>query len=130
MPFTKRRHDQITLNAIRTFLEENLPDDAALVEKAMFGCQCFMVRGHIFVAVKYDGSRILVRVGNNRMDAAEQLDGASRGPIQCVWVDAPHFKGNDKFSVWYELAAAFNEEHEAKECDEAKPGQKRKRGKR
>ena len=58
---------------------------------------------------------------------AEEIEGASRGPIQCMWVDAPHFKGNDKFAVWYRLAMAFNGKQEAKECDEAKPGQKRRR---
>ena len=86
-----------------------------------------MVRGHIFVALKYDGSRILVRVGKERMDAAAELAGASKGPIQCMWVDAPHFKGNDKFKVWYDLAAAFNVQQEAKETDESKPGKKRRR---
>ena len=126
---SKPLHDQATLNAIRGYLEENLPNDAPLVEKSMFGCNCFMARGHIFVALKYDGSRILVRVGKEHMDEAEKLEGASRGPIQCMWVDSPHFKGNDKFTVWYELAAAFNAKQRAKECDEAKPGQKRRRGK-
>lgn len=121
--------DQITLNAIRTYLEENLPDSAQLDEKSMFGCNCFMVRGHIFIAMKYDGSRILVRVGKDAMEKAEELEGASRGPIQGMWVNAPHFKGNDNFSVWYELAAAFNARQDAKECDEAKPGRKRRRDK-
>ena len=124
----KPRHDQATLGAIRTFIEENLPDDATLEEKSMFGCNCFMVRGHIFLAVKYDGSRILVRVGKAQMDGCLLLDGASKGPIQCMWVDAPHFKGNDNFQVWFDLALSFNAQQPLKECDEAKPGQKRRRG--
>lgn len=126
----KTTHDQASLDAIRTYLEESLPDDAPLVEKSMFGCVCFMVRGHIFIALKYDGSRILVRVGKEQMDDAAELEGASRGPIQCVWVDAPHFKGNQRFKTWYDLAAAFNAKQEAKECDEACPGKKRRRGRK
>ena len=126
-PSSKARHDEASLNAIRTYLEENLPDDAPLEEKSMFGCYCFMVRGHIFIAMKYDGTRILVRVGKEQMDDAVKLDGASQGPIQCAWVDAPHFKGDTRFKVWFDLAATFNAMQEAKQCDEEKPGKKRKR---
>mmetsp|Transcript_14802 Transcript_14802/g.24689 ORF Transcript_14802/g.24689 Transcript_14802/m.24689 type:complete len:130 (+) Transcript_14802:83-472(+) len=121
------KHDQVALCAVRTYLEENLPDHTAIDERSMFGCHCFIVRGHIFIALKYDGSRLLVRVGTAQMEAALQMEGASAGPIQSVWVTAQHFKGNDRFSRWYELALAFNMSQVMKEPNESRPGKKRKK---
>ena len=119
--------DQLTLDCVRTYIEEHLPDDAEIVEKSMFGCTCWCVRGHIFLALKYSGQRLLVRVGKENIAKALTMDGASTGPIQSVFVDAPHFHGNDRLKRWYAQALAFNVTLPTKQPDEQAPGKKRRR---
>ena len=47
----KRASQSKVLECVRVYLEENLPDDASLTEKCMFGMDMFMVRGNMFIGV-------------------------------------------------------------------------------
>ena len=68
------------IDCVRIFIEENLPDDAALLEKRMFGMDMFLVRGNMFMGLGLHSQRLLVRIGEEAVAKvlAENLPGVAR----------------------------------------------------
>ena len=117
------------LECVRTYLEENLPEDASIADKRMFGMDMFMVRGNMFMGIGYQSKRLLARVGEdavvktlaeNRPGVARcQSSDGSRVFSGTLMIDQEEFTGNVKLGKWFALALAYNMSMEEKE-----PGEK------
>ena len=51
------------VDAVRSYVEEHMPEEDALEERQMFGMAMWLVRGNMFLGVGLNSERLLVRVG-------------------------------------------------------------------
>jgi len=52
------------LDAVRSYVEEHVPEEHTLEERQMFGMAMWLVRGNMFLGVGLNSERLLVRVGD------------------------------------------------------------------
>ena len=124
-----------TTEHVRTYIEENVPDNYSLEEKKMFGMNMWMVRGNMFIGVGTTSSRMLVRVGEPNVEkilAAHPVGvtrcGAASGRVfkGTLMVEVEQYRGNKALSKWFDYAMAHNKTMVAKEPSD-KPKKKRPR---
>ena len=54
---------------VRTFVQDQVPEDYSPEEKAMFGMAMWMVRGNMFAGFGIRNERLLVRVGEDAVES-------------------------------------------------------------
>ena len=117
---------------VRNFLADHVPEDYALEEKKMFGMSMHMVRGNMFIGFGMRSEKLLVRVGEEAVEAT--LAAGTAGVSRCgsagrvfrgtLMIEPEEFANQKKLQHWFELAMTYNKGMEAKE-----PGEKARKKK-
>ena len=128
-PFTE---NSALVDCVRTFLDEHVPEGYSVDEKNMFGFAMFLVRGNMFLGVNHRSERLLVRIGEERVESALAPPGVTRCGSEngrvfrgTIMVEPELYKGDDRLATWFNLAMAHNATMEAKEAQE-KPRKKKR----
>ena len=129
------REAALLAEGVQAYLAEHVVDGDALEERQMFGCNMWLLRGHMFLGVQLKSGKLLVRVGEEHVE--DVLAQHPEGVARCVasngrtfsgtlLVQPDQFRGGAKIRSWFEYAARHNGEMVAKEPHE-KPRRKRPR---
>ena len=127
------RAPSAVIDGVRAYVEEHVPDGWAIEEREMFGMAMWLVRGNMFLGIGLTSERLLVRVGEPQVEPT--LAAHPNGVSRCgsgertfpgtLMVELEQFCGDERMTVWFELAMAHNTTLESKA-----PGEKpRKRAK-
>jgi hypothetical protein len=115
------------IDGVRAFIQENIPEDWALEERRMFGMVMWLVRGNMFIGVGQRTERLLVRVGDDAVEAtlATQSQGVERCATEggrtfrgTLMVGLEQFRGEQRLRPWFEMAMAHNASLEAKQPED------------
>ena len=59
----RRKVPSAIVDAVRSYVDEHVPEEDALEERQMFGMVMWLVRGNMFLGVGLNSEQLLVRVG-------------------------------------------------------------------
>jgi hypothetical protein len=105
------RADESLAKAVRAALKGRVHLQADLAERRIFGCACWMLRGHLLCGVEV--GRFLFRTGPELQaealarPGARPMDMAGRPMRRFVWVEGASVPDGAALQGWIDLALRF-----------------------